>query len=76
MWNENLLKVYVPCTLIVVLSWVSACYKNFISFVCLGFSRKEISKQPINDLTSHQVGFWLNREATSDRVGLGVSRSR
>ena len=33
-----LLQVYVPCTLIVVLSW---------------------------------VGFWLNREATSDRVGLG-----
>ena len=32
------LQVYVPCTLIVVLSW---------------------------------VGFWLNREATSDRVGLG-----
>ena len=31
-------QVYVPCTLIVVLSW---------------------------------VGFWLNREATSDRVGLG-----
>ena len=33
-------QVYVPCTLIVVLSW---------------------------------VGFWLNREATSDRVGLGVT---
>ena len=33
-------QVYVPCTLIVVLSW---------------------------------VGFWLNREATSDRVGLGES---
>ena len=32
------MQVYVPCTLIVVLSW---------------------------------VGFWLNREATSDRVGLG-----
>ena len=31
-------QVYLPCTLIVVLSW---------------------------------VGFWLNREATSDRVGLG-----
>ena len=34
----NSFQVYVPCTLIVVLSW---------------------------------VGFWLNREATSDRVGLG-----
>ena len=45
-WNEQSdirssnqsFQVYVPCTLIVVLSW---------------------------------VGFWLNREATSDRVGLG-----
>ena len=36
--NNQSLQVYVPCTLIVVLSW---------------------------------VGFWLNREATSDRVGLG-----
>lgn len=35
-----LIQVYVPCTLIVVLSW---------------------------------VGFWLNREATSDRVGLGIT---
>ena len=35
------LQVYVPCTLIVVLSW---------------------------------VGFWLNREATSDRVGLGEAQ--
>jgi gamma-aminobutyric acid receptor subunit alpha len=34
----SMFKVYVPCTLIVVLSW---------------------------------VGFWLNREATSDRVTLG-----
>jgi len=33
-----LIQVYVPCILIVVLSWVS---------------------------------FWINREATSDRVGLG-----
>lgn len=33
-----LIQVYVPCTLIVVLSWVS---------------------------------FWIHREATSDRVGLG-----
>lgn len=33
-----LIQVYVPCVLIVVLSWVS---------------------------------FWINREATSDRVGLG-----
>ena len=33
-------KVYLPCALIVVLSW---------------------------------VGFWLNREATSDRVTLGVT---
>ena len=40
MWQVRpvFLQVYVPCTLIVVLSW---------------------------------VGFWLNREATSDRVGLG-----
>ncbi|XP_023322271.1 gamma-aminobutyric acid receptor alpha-like [Eurytemora carolleeae] len=35
-----LIQVYVPCTLIVILSW---------------------------------VGFWLNREATSDRVGLGIT---
>ncbi|XP_047741655.1 gamma-aminobutyric acid receptor subunit alpha-5 [Hyalella azteca] len=35
-----LIQVYVPCFLIVVLSWVS---------------------------------FWLNREATSDRVGLGIT---
>ena len=35
------LEVYVPCTLIVVLSW---------------------------------VGFWLNREATSDRVRLGEAQ--
>ena len=52
-WNDELyqysqwkiyqsLQVYVPCTLIVVLSW---------------------------------VGFWLNREATSDRVGLGEKLS-
>lgn len=34
------LKVYVPCILIVVLSW---------------------------------VGFWIHREATSDRVGLGIT---
>ena len=33
-----LIQIYLPCTLLVVLSW---------------------------------VGFWLNREATSDRVGLG-----
>lgn len=33
-------KVYVPCILIVVLSW---------------------------------VGFWIHREATSDRVGLGIT---
>ncbi|XP_063224797.1 gamma-aminobutyric acid receptor subunit alpha-2-like [Bacillus rossius redtenbacheri] len=35
-----LIQVYVPCTLIVVLSWVS---------------------------------FWIHREATSDRVGLGIT---
>merc|ERR1719201_1180000 len=35
-----IIQVYVPCTLIVILSW---------------------------------VGFWLNREATSDRVGLGIT---
>ncbi|XP_074651547.1 gamma-aminobutyric acid receptor subunit alpha-6-like [Tubulanus polymorphus] len=35
-----LIQVYVPCTLIVVLSWVS---------------------------------FWLNREATADRIGLGIT---
>mgnify|MGYP000362544464 CR=1 FL=1 len=35
-----LIQIYVPCSLIVVLSWVS---------------------------------FWINREATSDRVGLGVT---
>lgn len=35
-----LIQVYVPCTLIVILSWVS---------------------------------FWINREATADRVGLGRS---
>ena len=35
------LKVYLPCALIVVLSW---------------------------------VGFWLNREATSDRVTLGNTK--
>ncbi|OXA53155.1 Gamma-aminobutyric acid receptor subunit alpha-6 [Folsomia candida] len=35
-----LIQVYVPCVLIVVLSWVS---------------------------------FWINREATSDRVGLGIT---
>ncbi|XP_023215415.1 gamma-aminobutyric acid receptor alpha-like [Centruroides sculpturatus] len=35
-----LIQVYVPCTLIVVLSWVS---------------------------------FWINREATSDRIGLGIT---
>ncbi|XP_023328188.1 gamma-aminobutyric acid receptor alpha-like [Eurytemora carolleeae] len=35
-----LIQVYVPCTLIVILSW---------------------------------VGFWLNREATSDRVTLGIT---
>jgi len=35
-----LIQVYVPCTLIVILSW---------------------------------VGFWLNREATSDRITLGVT---
>ncbi|XP_040574267.1 gamma-aminobutyric acid receptor subunit alpha-1 isoform X2 [Lepeophtheirus salmonis] len=35
-----LIQIYLPCTLIVVLSW---------------------------------VGFWLNREATSDRVGLGIT---
>ena len=40
--NYQSLQVYVPCTLIVVLSW---------------------------------VGFWLNREATSDRVGLGEKLS-
>ena len=34
-----LIQIYLPCTLLVVLSW---------------------------------VGFWLNREATSDRVGLGM----
>ena len=34
-----LIQIYLPCTLLVVLSW---------------------------------VGFWLNREATSDRVGLGT----
>ena len=34
-----LIQIYLPCTLLVVLSW---------------------------------VGFWLNREATSDRVGLGI----
>ncbi|RWS10663.1 gamma-aminobutyric acid receptor alpha-like protein [Dinothrombium tinctorium] len=34
-----LIQVYVPCALIVVLSWVS---------------------------------FWINREATADRVGLGM----
>lgn len=34
-----LIQVYLPCTLIVVLSWVS---------------------------------FWIHREATSDRVGLGT----
>ena len=33
-----LIQIYLPCTLLVVLSW---------------------------------VGFWLNREATSDRIGLG-----
>lgn len=33
-------QVYVPCILIVVLSW---------------------------------VGFWIHREATSDRVGLGIT---
>ncbi len=33
-----LIQIYLPCTLLVILSW---------------------------------VGFWLNREATSDRVGLG-----
>ena len=38
-----MLQVYVPCTLIVVLSW---------------------------------VGFWLNREATSDRVTLGTEYIR
>jgi gamma-aminobutyric acid receptor subunit alpha len=36
-----LIQVYVPCILIVVLSWVS---------------------------------FWIHREATSDRVGLGMYR--
>ena len=36
-----LIQIYLPCTLLVVLSW---------------------------------VGFWLNREATSDRVGLGEMR--
>lgn len=36
-----LIQVYVPCILIVVLSWVS---------------------------------FWIHREATSDRVGLGEQR--
>jgi len=35
-----LIQVYLPCSLIVVLSWVS---------------------------------FWINREATSDRVGLGIT---
>ena len=35
-----LIQIYLPCTLLVVLSW---------------------------------VGFWLNREATSDRVGLGIT---
>ena len=38
-----LIQIYLPCTLLVVLSW---------------------------------VGFWLNREATSDRVGLGKSTSK
>jgi len=38
-----LIQVYVPCILIVVLSWVS---------------------------------FWIHREATSDRVGLGKQPSR
>ena len=38
-----LIQIYLPCTLLVVLSW---------------------------------VGFWLNREATSDRVGLGNSLFR
>ena len=37
-----LIQIYLPCTLLVVLSW---------------------------------VGFWLNREATSDRVGLGTQIS-
>ena len=38
-----LIQVYVPCTLIVILSWVS---------------------------------FWIHREATADRVGLGESVPR
>ena len=37
-YSHSYLQVYLPCALIVVLSW---------------------------------VGFWLNREATSDRVTLG-----
>ena len=37
--NNSSVQVYLPCALIVVLSW---------------------------------VGFWLNREATSDRVTLGM----
>ena len=38
-----LIQVYVPCILIVVLSWVS---------------------------------FWINREATADRVGLGTYKNK
>ncbi len=37
-----LIQIYLPCTLLVILSW---------------------------------VGFWLNREATSDRVGLGKAKT-
>ena len=60
-WDTSYIccQVYVPCTLIVVLSWVSDQTLNSL------LSAFE------NEWFEHKVGFWLNREATSDRVGLG-----
>ena len=60
-WDTSYIccQVYVPCTLIVVLSWVS---DQTLNSLLPAFE---------NEWFEHKVGFWLNREATSDRVGLG-----